>query len=90
MRNTTQVIRLLGVCTRDENRLMVILELAARGDLKSFLRDCRPVEVSSIIMNHLVAIVNSCVPGHGVCAEHGRSCQDGDGRGQWNGISVNI
>ena len=35
-----QVIRLYGVCTQSE-KLMIILELASRGDLKSFLRDCR-------------------------------------------------
>ena len=36
-----QVIRLLGVCTVGEELLMV-LELASRGDLKHFLLDCRP------------------------------------------------
>ena len=36
-----QVIRLLGVCTQADT-LMMIIELAARGDLKNFLRECRP------------------------------------------------
>ncbi len=45
-----QVIRLLGVCTQGEE-LMMILELAARGDLKNFLRDCRPNETNAGLLS---------------------------------------
>ena len=33
---------MLGVCTQGDD-MMMILELATRGDLHSFLRDCKPV-----------------------------------------------
>ncbi len=50
-----QVIRLLGVCTQGEE-LMMVLELASRGDLKNFLRDCRPTQDTEAMLSvtHLV------------------------------------
>jgi serine/threonine protein kinase len=46
----TNVIRLLGVCTQGEE-LMMILEYASRGDLKNFLRDCRPSEGTAEVLS---------------------------------------
>jgi len=50
-----QVIRLLGVCTQGEE-LMMILELASRGDLRHFLLDCRPTQDTEALLTatHLV------------------------------------
>ncbi len=38
-----QVVRLLGICTQGDE-MMMIMEVASRGDLRNFLRDCRPTD----------------------------------------------
>ncbi len=48
----TQVIRLLGVCSQNEAELMMVLEMATRGDLKNFLRDCRPTDTTPGLLSH--------------------------------------
>ena len=45
-----QVIRLLGVCMQSQ-RLMIILEFAARGDLRTFLVDCQPSKKHSSLLS---------------------------------------
>ena len=44
-----QVVRLYGVCTQGE-KLMMVLELLSRGDLKSFLRDCRGTKEAGALL----------------------------------------
>ena len=45
-----QVIRLLGVCTQTE-QMMIVLEFAARGDLRTFLIDCRPSKGNAALLS---------------------------------------
>lgn len=44
------ICELMGVCF-DVTPRLIILELLAGGDLKSFLRECRPKNVSNILIS---------------------------------------
>ena len=44
------MVRLLGVCTQADT-LMIVLEFAAHGDLRTYLMDCRPAPGKSSLLS---------------------------------------
>ena len=55
------VVRLVGVCFKSQPR-MIVLELLAGGDVKTFLRDSRPTNVSHtshVLLNNYCLTVST-------------------------------